>query len=132
MLQNANRDPDQMLHSAASDLGLHCLPIYMSHKKDTKCIWESSGSVVECLTRDPGAAGLSLSSITALCPYWKTRPYITEKLLMGRKESNQTNKTKTRCIWVKSFCSKPIVQYKPRKNSSEVYRQRINNLNKRL
>ena len=24
----------------------------------------------------------------------KTRPYITEKLLMGRKESNQTNKQK--------------------------------------
>ena len=23
----------------------------------------------------------------------KTRPYITERLLMGRKESNQTNKT---------------------------------------
>ena len=22
-----NEDPDQMLHSAASDLGLHCLPI---------------------------------------------------------------------------------------------------------
>ena len=25
----------------------------------------------------------------------KTRPFITERLLMGRKESNQTNKTKT-------------------------------------
>ena len=25
----------------------------------------------------------------------KTRPYITERLLMGRKESNQTNKNKT-------------------------------------
>ena len=24
----------------------------------------------------------------------KTRPYITERLLMGRKESNQTKKTK--------------------------------------
>ena len=23
---------------------------------------------------------------------WKTRPFITERLLMGRKESNQTNK----------------------------------------
>ena len=22
-----NADPDQMLHSAASDLGLHCLPV---------------------------------------------------------------------------------------------------------
>ena len=30
--------------------------------------WEHSGSVVECLTRDRGAAGLSLTSVTALCP----------------------------------------------------------------
>ena len=25
-----SRDPDQMLHSVASDLGLHCLPITLS------------------------------------------------------------------------------------------------------
>ena len=31
-------------------------------------IWEHSGSVVERLTRDPRATGLSLTSITALCP----------------------------------------------------------------
>ena len=50
-----------------------------------------------------GAKGLSLTSITALCPWArhinpslvlvqprKTRPYITERLLMGRKELNQT------------------------------------------
>ena len=30
-------DPDQMPHSAASDLGLHCLP--MSQKWDTRLIW---------------------------------------------------------------------------------------------
>ena len=29
---------------------------------------ERSGSVVECLTRDRGAAGLSLTGLTALCP----------------------------------------------------------------
>ena len=32
----------------------------------------------------------------------KIRPFITERLLMGRKESNQTNKTSMyarRCIW---------------------------------
>ena len=29
---------------------------------------ECSGSVVECLTRDRGAAGSSFTSITALCP----------------------------------------------------------------
>ena len=63
---------------------------------------ERSGSVVECLTRDQGAAGSSLSGVTALCPSArhinpslvlvqprKTHPYITEKLLMGRTESNQ-------------------------------------------
>ena len=31
-------------------------------------VWERSGSVVECLTRDRRAAGSSLIGITALCP----------------------------------------------------------------
>ena len=66
---------------------------------------EHSGSVVDCLTRDRGAAGSSLTGVTALCSLSKThypslvlfqprktRPYITERLLMGRKESNQTYK----------------------------------------
>ena len=67
-------------------------------------LWECSDSVVEFLTRYRGAAGSSLTGLTAL---WslskninhslvliqprKTRPFIIEKLLMGRKESNQTN-----------------------------------------
>ena len=63
---------------------------------------ELSGSVVECLTRDRGATGSSLTGVIALCPCTrhinpslvllkprKTRPYITERLLMGRKESNK-------------------------------------------
>ena len=29
---------------------------------------DRSGSVVECLTRDPRAAGSSLTGVTALCP----------------------------------------------------------------
>ena len=66
---------------------------------------ERSGSVVQCLTRDRGAAGSSLTGVLALCPWArhihpslvlvqprKTCPYITERLLMGRIESNQTNK----------------------------------------
>ena len=61
--------------------------------------------MVECLTRDRRAVGLSLTDITSLCPLArhinpslvlvqprKTLPYITERLLMGCKESNQTNK----------------------------------------
>ena len=56
-----------------------------------------------CLTRERGAAGSSLISATALSPRArhinpslvlvqprKTLPYITERLLMGCKESNQT------------------------------------------
>ena len=31
-------DPDQTPLSAASDLGLHCFPRYMSHKKDARCV----------------------------------------------------------------------------------------------
>ena len=68
--------------------------------------WGRSGSVVECLTRDREAADSSLTGVTALClrarhispslvmvQPRKTHPYITERLLMGRKEeSNQTNK----------------------------------------
>ena len=66
---------------------------------------ERSGSVVECLTRDQRAAGSSLTGVTAL---WslskniypslvlvqprKTCPCLTENLLMGHKESKQTNK----------------------------------------
>ena len=50
--------------------------------------------------------GLSLTWVTALWSLskninsslvlvqpWKTHPYITERLLMGRKESNQSNKS---------------------------------------
>ena len=64
--------------------------------------WEPSGSVVECLTWDQRAKGLSL---TALCPWArhinpclvlaiprKTCPCLTERLLMGRKESNKKKK----------------------------------------
>ena len=63
------------------------------------------GSAVECMTRNRGSAGSSLTCVTALCSWArhispslvlvqprKTRPYVTERLLMGRKESNQTNK----------------------------------------
>ena len=73
---------------------------------ETILSWERSGSVVECLTRDRGAGDSSLTSFTALWPWArhshpglvlvqprKTRPYITGRSLMERKESNQTNKT---------------------------------------
>ena len=72
-----------------------------------KGLREHSGSVVECLTQDRGAAGSSLTGVTALCPWArhfnpslalvqprKTPPYITERLLIRRAESNQTNKQK--------------------------------------
>ena len=36
MLQANSGDPDQTPHSAASGMGLHCLP--MSHKKDARLI----------------------------------------------------------------------------------------------
>ena len=74
--------------------------ICMEKHRLIKCR-ECSGSVVECLTRDRGAVGSNLTGVTAL---WdlskninpslvlvqprKTRPFITERLLMGRKESN--------------------------------------------
>ena len=64
---------------------------------------ERSGSVVEYLTRDRRATGSSLTGVTALWSLSKTHypslvlvqprktpPYLTERLLMGRKETNQT------------------------------------------
>ena len=59
----------------------------------TLILWERSGSVVECLTRDRRAA---------VQPR-KNRPYITERLLMGRKESNQTNKQTSTYIHIYGF-----------------------------
>ena len=45
----------------------------LSNYKYLKSLRERSGSVVECLTRDRGAAGLSLVSVTALWSLSKTR-----------------------------------------------------------
>ena len=64
--------------------------------------------MVECLTRDQGAEGSSLIGVTALCPLARhispslvlVQPRktvnlysVAERLLMGRKESNQTKQT---------------------------------------
>ena len=38
------------------------------HFKSTIITFEHSGSVVECLFRDRGVGGLSLTGVTALCP----------------------------------------------------------------
>ena len=111
-----------------------------------------SGSVVECLTQDWGLGSavaqwlsawletegprVRASPASLRCGPWarhiypslvlvkprKTRPYITERLLMGRKESNQTNKIKVEglgarasmCPWARHFilC---LVRVQPRK-----------------
>ena len=59
-----------------------------------------NGSEVECFTQDRGATGSSLIGVTTLCSDQhlaliqrrKACPFITEGLLMGPKESDQTNK----------------------------------------
>ena len=71
---------------------------------------ERSGSVDECLTRDRRAAGSSLTGVTALWSLSKTHlsqlstgstqeepSRITERLLSGRKESNQTKQNIVVC-----------------------------------
>ena len=82
--------------------------------------WECSGSVLECLPPDRGVTGLSLTGVTALnCGPWarhiypslvmvqprKTRPCLTERLLMRRKESNQTKKTITKMVADTGYCN---------------------------
>ena len=42
--------------------------INIFHLVSQAFIWERSGSVLECLTRDRGAVGLSLTGVTVLCP----------------------------------------------------------------
>ena len=48
----------------------HCFPsvILGENQLDNDIEWERSGSVVECLTRDRGVAGSSLTGVTVLCP----------------------------------------------------------------
>ena len=58
-------DPDEMQHYAAFHLGLHGLPECPLYKGLER---ERIVSVVQCLTRDRGAAGSSLTIVTALCP----------------------------------------------------------------
>ena len=65
-------------------------PHLLSHR-------DRSGSVVECLIQDN-------PSLELVQPR-KTRPFITERLLMGRKESNQTNKAAVTCC----FCAFPSI-----------------------
>ena len=65
--------------------------------------------MVERLIREGGAGGSSLTGFTTMCPCVKhinsslalvqprkTHPYITERLLMGCKEPNQT-KIRVKC-----------------------------------
>ena len=77
---------------------------------------ERSGLVIESLTRDRRAAGLSRVSLRCgplarhiypslvLVEPRKTLPYITERLLIGRKESNQTNNSAEHKIYPAHKC----------------------------
>ena len=69
----------------------------------SKCSWERNGSVVECLTPDREAAELVQPR--------KTRHCLTERLLMGRKESNQSNKQAKAqtSLHIRAVLSEPLV-----------------------
>ena len=82
----------------------------------TDIAWKRSASVVECLTRDRGAADSIITGVTAFCHLSKNinpslvlvqprkpRPFLTERLLMGRKKSNQTNKQNWYCTVYLNF-----------------------------
>ena len=51
---------------------------------------EHSGSVIECLTRDRGAAGSSLTGITVLCP-WARHIYLCLVLVHPQKDLSWHN-----------------------------------------
>ena len=62
-------NPDQTAPLGSSLIWVHsvCNVGYESTQTDERSR-ERSGLVVECLTKDRGAAGSSLTSVTALCP----------------------------------------------------------------
>ena len=61
-----SEDPDERLQNTVFTV---CNDKKDLQRKKYYIIWrERSGSVVECLTRDRGAMGYSLTSVTALCP----------------------------------------------------------------
>ena len=94
---------------------------------------ERSGSMVECLTRDRGAR-VRASPASLRCGPWarhiypslvlvqprKTCPCLTERLLMGRKESNQTKQTNLARLSAMPLvpCPSTSFQLMPFKNSS--------------
>ena len=92
--------------------------IYIYAHKVWIQIRERSGSVLECLTQDQGAAGSSLTGVTVLCPCArhinpylvlvqprKTLPYISERLFLGRRESNQAKSGSIlNCVYALSRC----------------------------
>ena len=78
---------------AASDLNLRCLP--MSHKKDAMQVAQwLSGRVLDSRLRGRGFQPHRRHRVVSLSkninPSLELVQPITERLLMGRKESNQT------------------------------------------
>ena len=84
----------------------------------TQVFWKRSGSVVECLTllerprvwASPASlrcgpwAKYIYPSLVLVQPR-KARPCLTERLLMGRKESNQTNKNELKFYNLEARCT---------------------------
>ena len=96
----------------------------MDKKIVTILCGERDGSVVECLTRDRGVAGLSLTRSTALCPWArhfilcleivqprKSCPDMTGKYWLWRKESNLTKQfyIKRLILWPYGCCMRHLI-----------------------
>ena len=94
------------------------------------------------LTRDREAAGSSLTGVTAL---WslskahpslvlvqpsKTHPYITERLLMGCKESNQINKKQIYCTCIFQEQEKYVIEKAQLENSLKDMQEQLEHAKK--
>ena len=98
-----SEDPDEMPHNAAFHLGLNCL-LRQNRKKNNIVLGAQwlSGRVLDSRPRGRGfephrhhcvvSLSKNINPSLVLVQPRKTRPFITERLLMGRTESNQTNK----------------------------------------
>ena len=94
-------DPDKMLHFISRALTV-CQSTHLGVSRIQLYRRECSRSVVECLTSDRGfephrcrcvvSLSKNINPSLVLVQPRKTGPFITDRLLMGHKESNQTNK----------------------------------------
>ena len=122
-------DPDQARHIVGPDLGTICLQKLSANNIEPLSSCTTSGA-----GWDRGGAGLSLTGVTALCPWArhinpslalvqprKTFHYITERLMMDIKNKiKQTKEQADLCSWFVHLYSKTCLKWPLKKDDKLV------------